>query len=95
MTDKETIAKLEAEIANLKEALRHYKNCPPPHPPKKYSVLDLKDIRDAALAEMNRLENCHSRVTPHGMVWEDEYARKEYLELKKKVRQINLQIAKL
>lgn len=62
---------------------------------KPLSVMDLKDIRDAAQRVADHLENNHSRMNPHGLVWNNEDKRHEWVEAKRRIREINGRISKL
>lgn len=59
------------------------------------SIMDLKDIIQAAKNEMERLENNHARTSPHGLVWMDQAAFFRWKEMKVKIRETNRQIANL
>lgn len=81
------IMQLEKEIDGLKAELDRRKL------PKPLSIMDLKDIREAAQRVMDQLENTHARMTPHGLVWDYEASRKEWVLAKKRVKEINYRIA--
>lgn len=59
------------------------------------SIMDLKDIISAAKQEMERLENCHARISPHGLVWNDKEALGQWKALKIKIKEVNRQIAQM
>jgi len=62
---------------------------------KPLSIMDLKDIIQSANSEIQRLENCHARITPHGLAWSDTDSLSKWKELKRKVREANRKLAEL
>lgn len=60
---------------------------------KPHSILDLKDIRAAKQHLADRMENCNARMTPHGLVWDDDKKRKEWIALRLEIREITKRIA--
>lgn len=62
---------------------------------KPLSIMDLKDIITAAKSEVERLENNHSRMSPHGLVWDTKESFDEWRAMKKTIRDTNRKIAML
>lgn len=59
------------------------------------TIMDLKDIIHAAKQEMERLENCHARISPHGLIWSDRTYLQQWKDLRHRVQEVNRQIANL